>query len=272
MSYTPDSIPYFHVNSFTDQPFEGNPAGVCPLSEWLDEDLMLKIANENNLSETAFFVPTGDNSYDLRWFTPTVEAEFCGHATLASGFVIMNILRPDLSEVTFKTQIGELAVRRGGKGFMVLNAPSLPGEEVELTNDLAALFDRKPAKILKSHENYLSVFDGGEQEVLALKPDVGAMAKFPAFGFIATGAGTKADFVSRYFAPNHGILEDPVTGSAHSVSGPYWAEQLGKDRLTARQVSQRGGDLVIEMKGTRLDIWGHCFLLKEGVIHLSKKF
>lgn len=273
MSYRDNykSIPYFQVNSFTEDRFGGNPAGVCPLSEWPDDQLMMDIAAENKLSETAFFIPTGEDSYHLRWFTPTVEVEFCGHATLASGFVILNILRPDLSVVKFTTRIGELEVKRGGSGFLVINAPSLPGVEIELTEAHLALFDRKPAKVLKSHENFLCVFEGGEEEILALNPNFEAMAKFPEFGFIASAKGTSADFVSRYFAPNHGVPEDPVTGSAHSVLAPYWAGVLGEDRLSARQVSTRGGDLVVEMQGDRVDIWGKGYLLKEGTFNLSKK-
>ena len=268
---TPDSLAYFQVNAFTDKPFGGNPAAVCPLSEWLDDGLMQQIAHENNLSETAFFVPTGDNTYDLRWFTPTVEVDFCGHASLASGFVVLRIRRPDLSEAKFETRAGELVIRRGGQGFMVMNAPILAGKEIELSDDHLALFDRKPAKVLQSKENFLYIFSGGEKEILALTPDFPAMAKFPKFGFIATGEGVSTDFVSRYFAPNHGVPEDPVTGSSHCVSGPYWAGNLSKNKLTARQVSKRGGDLVVDIKGDRIDISGHCYLLKEGTLYLSKK-
>ena len=269
MSGKPAAIPCFQVNAFAGNPFGGNPAAVCPLDDWLAADLMQQIAHENDLSETAFFVPTGEGEYHLRWFTPTVEVEFCGHATLASGFVVLAILNPDLEKVKFKTRVGELGVRRGGGGLMVMNAPSLPGGEIEITPEHLALFDRKPSNLLKSKENFLFVFEGEEDEVLALKPDFKAMAKFPKFGFIATGEGASTDFFSRYFAPNHGVPEDPVTGSAHSVLAPYWAERLGKNRLTAKQGSARQGELAVEMKGERVDIAGQCFLVKDGAFYLS---
>lgn len=263
------SLPYFQVNAFTDDLFGGNPAGVVPLSEWPDDELMQLIAAENNLSETAFYVPQGDAVNKLRWFTPAVEVEFCGHATLATGFVILNIFNPELSKVTFRTQVGELSVSRGGSGFYVMNLPSLPPKPVKITPAHEALFSKKPKEIKESGMNFMCVFEGGEKEILALAPNFEAMKKFPEHGFIATSTGSRADFVSRYFAPNHGVPEDPVTGSAHSTMAPYWSKVLGQDRMTARQVSKRGGDMVIEMKGDRIDVWAKCFLFSQGVIHLK---
>lgn len=266
------SIPYFQVNAFSEDLFGGNPAGVCPLSEWPETGLMQKLAAENDLSETAFFVPEGEGGeYKLRWFTPTVEVDFCGHATLSSGFVVLSILRPDLAEVAFETRVGVLRVKRGGSGFFILEMPVLAPKEVAITKAHEAFFGKRPTFLGEAGMNFMCVFDGGEEEILSLVPNVEAMAKFPKHGFIATSKGATADFVSRYFVPNHGILEDPVTGSAHATLAPYWAGVLGKSRLTARQISKRGGDMVLEMKGKRIEAWAKCYLYSEGVIHLSKK-
>lgn len=266
------SLPYFQVNAFTENAFGGNPAGVCPLSEWLDDDLMQKIAAENNLSETAFFISTENNSYDLRWFTPSVEVDFCGHATLASGFIVLNVLRTDLNAVHFKTKIGDLSVRRENDEFLVMNVPSLRPKPVKISSYHQALFNHVPSKILEAGMNLLLIFDGGEEEILMLEPNFEAMTKFPDYGFIVSSKGTSTDFVSRYFAPNHGVPEDPVTGSAHATLAPYWANKLGLEKLSARQVSKRGGDLILEMKEKRIDIWGKCCLAKQGTFYLTKKF
>lgn len=262
-------FPYFQVNAFIDRPLGGNPAGVVPLARWIADADMQAIAAENNLSETAFFVPKGEGRWHLRWFTPTTEIKFCGHATLASGFVILTLLKPGLAEAKFETRmVGPLMVRRGEKDLLVLDAPSLPGKEVARTPDLTAAFNLRPEKILKSDENFLYVFGGGSKTIQALLPDFKAMARFPDFGFIASAKGEDVDYVSRYFAPNHGVPEDPVTGSANSVLAPYWGEVLGKREMTGRQGGTRTGWLKVKLAGERVEIAGRCFLVKDGRFHL----
>jgi len=262
-------IPYFQVNAFTDQPYKGNPAGVCPLTAWLDDATLQQIAAENNLSETAFFVSDAWDGFQLRWFTPAVEVDLCGHATLASGYVILNILRPELERVEFHSRAGKLAVERGKGGVLTLDFPSYPPEKVTITPRHVALFGVAPKEILQSGMNLMCVFDGSDQDILNLEPNYAAMAEFPEYGFIATATGNDCDFVSRYFAPNHGVPEDPVTGSAHCTSGPYWAGVLGKDKMHTRQISKRGGDLYLEMAGERIKISGHGFLALEGVLKIA---
>jgi PhzF family phenazine biosynthesis protein len=266
------SFPYYQVNAFIEHPLGGNPAGVVPLEAWLPDGELQAIAAENNLSETSFFVPDGKGAFELRWFTPSTEVKFCGHATLASGFVVLTILQPKLKEVRFQTRgVGPLTVRRGEGEHFVLDAPLLPGTEVPMTADLVSAFNRRPEKILKSHENFLYVFDS-PAAIPALKPDFKAMAKFPDFGFIASAAGENVDYVSRYFAPNHGVPEDPVTGSANSVLAPYWGEVLGKRVMTGRQGGARTGMLTVTLKDKRVDIAGRCFLVKDGRFYLPDNF
>ena len=269
MSGEMKEIPFFQLNAFANTPDGGNPAAVCPLAEWLDDATMQAIALENNLSETAFFVSDVWDGYSLRWFTPSVEVDLCGHATLASGYVILNILRPELNRVEFHSRSGKLAVERGKDGMLILDFPLQPAKEIPLTKDLAALVSKPPEKILEADENFLLVYGGGEDEIRSLEPNVEAMAKFPRHGFIVTSQGRDCDFVSRYFVPNHGILEDPVTGSTHCTLGPYWGEVLKKDALHARQISERGGDLYLFPEGDRIKISGHCFLRVEGVLNIS---
>ena len=262
-------IPFFQLNAFTKRADGGNPAAICPLTEWLDDKTMQAIAWENNVSETAFFVSDAWDGFTLRWFTPAVEVDLCGHATLASGYVILNILQPDKDRVEFHSRSGKLAVERGKDGLLTLDFPLQPAKEIPLTKDHIALVNKPPVQILEAKENFLLVYEGGEDEILSLAPNVEAMAKFPKHGFIVTSTGKDCDFVSRYFVPNHGILEDPVTGSTHCTLGPFWGDRLGKDALHARQVSARGGDLYLFPEGDRIKISGHCFLRVEGVLNIS---
>ncbi|HXV74420.1 MAG TPA: PhzF family phenazine biosynthesis protein [Sphingomonadales bacterium] len=262
-------FPYFQVNAFIDSPLGGNPAGVMPLEAWLSDSELQAVAAENNLSETAFFTPAGKGRFNLRWFTPTAEVKFCGHATLASGFILLTALEPGLAEARFETRaVGPLIVKRGEGDLFVLDAPLLPGKETAMTPELVTCFNLKPEKILCSHENYLYVFEGGSKAIQALKPDFHAMAKFPAFGFIASAKGEDVDYVSRYFAPNHGVPEDPVTGSANSVLAPYWGGVLGKHEMTGRQGGARTGWLKVRLEEKRLAIMGRCFLVKDGRFYL----
>src|SRR2546421_91262 len=232
-------IRYFEVDAFTDRQFAGNPAGVCPLLRWLDDTMLQRIAAENNLSETAFFVPRRTGQYDLRWFTPTTEVDLCGHATLAVAFILFRWLSPQRNEVTFQTQqAGPLTVARDGD-LLALDFPARPPSPCPTPDGLAAALGSPPAALLAARD-YLAVYESAD-EIRALTPDFAAIAKLDRFAVIATAPGAnKIDFVSRFFAPARGVDEDPVTGSAHCTLIPYWADRLGTTRLDARQLFRRG--------------------------------
>lgn len=254
----------YQVDAFADRLFAGNPAAVCPLDAWLPDATMQAIAAENNLSETAFFVPRGDD-YDLRWFTPTLETDLCGHATQASGFVVMNRLAPQKSTVRFHTRSGALAVRRQGELFAI-DLPAQPPAPCAMPPKTVAALGRKPVEILGAVK-YLVIYDS-EADVASLAPDTAALRDIDRDGVIVSAPGRDCDFVSRYFAPHAGIPEDPVTGSAHCTLVPYWAKRLGKTKLHARQISQRGGELFCELRGDRVVIAGRAALYLEGTIHV----
>ncbi|HEX8507516.1 MAG TPA: PhzF family phenazine biosynthesis protein [Hymenobacter sp.] len=252
---------YFHVDAFAQTPFTGNPAGVCPLQAWLPTELMQQIAAENNLAETAFIVPrpNAPADYDIRWFTPTVEIDLCGHATLASAHVLFAHLGFQAAQVTFHSQSGPLRVSREADGRLTLDFPSRPPQE--MTTHPAGLADglrATPLHVLAARD--LLVVFNTEAEVLVLRPDFARIAALEYVGVIATAPGSDGiDFVSRFFAPRVGVPEDPVTGSAHSTLIPYWANKLGKKELRARQVSPRGGDLWCRLReGDRVDISGYA--------------
>jgi PhzF family phenazine biosynthesis protein len=257
-------IPIYQVDAFTDRLFAGNPAAVCPLPEWLPADLMQAIAAENNLSETAFFVAEGPE-YSLRWFTPAVEVDLCGHATLASAYVVLQHLRPDSDSVVFHTKSGGLEVVRGGDR-LVMDLPSYPPQPCEEDGLLRAALGVEPEEVLLAHE-HMAVYPD-EAAVRALAPDMEGLKASGAVAVIVTAPGTDCDFVSRFFAPKFGIPEDPVTGSAHCALTPYWSERLGKRRLHARQVSPRGGELHCELKESRVAIAGRAVLYLEGTIEV----
>lgn len=255
----------YQVDAFADRLFAGNPAAVCPLDDWLPDDLQA-IAAENNLSETAFFRRRRDGDYDLRWFTPTVEVDLCGHATLAAGFVLMTRLKPGANAVRFHSEGVRLAVTRQGKMF-ALDFPSQPPQPATMPQRFLAALGRDPLEVLAAGK-YLALY-AGAAEVAALAPDFAVLAGIDRDGVIASAPGEPGvgvDFVSRYFAPHAGIPEDPVTGSAHCVLAPYWAKRLGKTMLRARQISRRGGELVCELRGDRVIISGHAVLYMEGQI------
>lgn len=258
-------LPLYQVDAFTDRLFAGNPAAVCPLDSWLDDATLQAIAAENNLAETAYFVASGENRYDLRWFTPTVEVDLCGHATLASAYVLLTRLTPQANAVTFDTRSGPLSVTRDGTRF-TLDFPALPPGPCEPHPDLLAALGGAPETVLAARV-YMVVY-GSEAEVRALQPDMTRLAQLDRFAVIVTAPGEKSDFVSRFFAPAKGIPEDPVTGSAHCTLVPYWADRLGKTRLHARQVSARGGDLWCELAGDRVRMSGHAVLYLEGTIEV----
>jgi PhzF family phenazine biosynthesis protein len=259
-------VPLYQIDAFTDGPFTGNPAAVCPLETWLPDDVMQAIAAENNLSETAFFVPEADG-YRLRWFTPTTEVDLCGHATLASAFVVFRWLMPQRNEVTFQTQqAGRLTVARDGD-LLALDFPARPPSPCPMPAGLAAALGRPPAVLLAARD-YLAVYESAD-EIRALTPDFAAIARLDRFAIIATAPGANGiDFVSRFFAPARGVDEDPVTGSAHCTLIPYWADRLGKTRLEARQLSRRGGALSCALHGDRVTIAGRAVLYLEGRIDI----
>jgi len=260
-------LPLYQVDAFASRLFAGNPAAVCPLSQWLPDATMQAIGAENNLSETAFFVPrNGTNGdYDLRWFTPTIEIDLCGHATLASGFVVMTRLAPQRNEVRFHTKSGALVVTRHGDRF-ALELPAQPPAPATMPARAIEALGRRPAQVLAATK-YLAVYDS-EADVAALQPDLVVLKDIDRDGVIVTAPGRDCDFVSRYFAPHAGIPEDPVTGSAHCTLVPYWAKRLGKKTLQARQISERGGDLACEDRGERVSLSGNAVLYLEGRIHV----
>lgn len=257
-------VPIYQVDAFAEEPFEGNPAAVCPLSDWLDDSLLRDIAVENNLSETAFFVER-EGGYELRWFTPENEVDLCGHATLATAYVIFEELDYEKDVLKFKTRSGELEVYKEGNYFS-MDFPSRPPEPSGRDESIIAGLGIEPAYVFESRD-YMAVYES-EEQVRALDPDMSLLKKGNWTGIIATAKGKSVDFVSRFFAPGEGIPEDPVTGSAHCTLVPYWSEKLGKKNLKARQVSSRGGELVCQDLGNRVKIKGSAVLFMKGEIRL----
>lgn len=257
-------IPYYEVSAFTSDPFGGNPAGVCPLESWLDDARLQKIAANNNLAETAFHVPRGAD-FELRWFTPATEVDLCGHATLGTAFVLFHQRGFSGTEICFHSRSGVLRVAREGE-VLTLDFPSRTAVPCPAPEALLLGLGAKPTEVLKSRD-YLAVF-ASESEVRALKPDFTALQKLDCLGVIVTAPGVDRDFVSRFFAPAAGINEDPVTGSAHCTLIPYWAQRLGKTKLLARQVSQRGGELFCELAGDRVRIGGQAVLYGHGHLEI----
>ena len=259
-------LPIFQIDAFTSRVFKGNPAAVVPLDSWLPDATLQAIAAENNLSETAYFVAE-DDGWRLRWFTPAVEVDLCGHATLATAHLIFTRLSADADRVRFLTRSGPVEVIRENGGRLALDFPSSPATPVNDTAKLdavAAALGRRPGELLFGMD-YMAVF-AGEADVASLAPDLGCVAKLGGRGMIVTAPGRECDFVSRFFGPNVGIPEDPVTGSAHCTLTPYWSRRLVKSALTARQISRRGGELFLEDRGGRTRIGGHAVLYLEGTI------
>jgi predicted PhzF superfamily epimerase YddE/YHI9 len=257
-------IPLYQIDAFTDRLFSGNPAALCPLENWLEEKTMQAIAAENNLAETAFLVPEGD-SWGLRWFTPTSEVDLCGHATLASAFWLFEQNHCAGDVVRFSTRSGILSVTRSGD-LLELDFPALRGKPVTPPEPLTEGLGCLPGETILA-KNYMAVFET-QAQVAALTPDMTALATLHPAGVIATAPGDDCDFVSRFFAPSYGIPEDPVTGSAHCTLIPYWSERLEREKLFARQISGRGGELYCEARGDRVCIAGRAVLYLEGSISL----
>ena len=254
------TIPIFQLDAFTDKPFGGNPAAVCPLQEWLPDDVMQSIALENNVSETAFYVPEGDG-FLLRWFTPKIEVDLCGHATLATAWLILNELEPDRASVAFETRSGTLTVSRDGD-LLAMDFPVMVAEERPAPAGLAEAIGIEPVKFLKAVKN-MAVLEN-EAVVRAVNPDFGYIKNMDGMGLIITAPGDQSDCASRYFAPHAGIDEDPVTGSAHCTIVPYWSGVLGKAQIHARQVSARSGDLYCLLEGDRVVLTGKARTVIKG--------
>ena len=255
-------IPLYQVDAFAAETFAGNPAAVCPLEAWLPDEVLQAIALENNLSETAFLVRTGEG-YDLRWFTPVHEVDLCGHATLGSAQVIATHLEPGCEKIAFMTRSGRLEVLREG-ALYTMDFPAQVPTRVADVSPFAAALGAPPLEAWVAGKTMAVL--ASQADVLAAMPDLDKVLALPGDGLIITAPGEDCDFVSRYFAPHGGIPEDPVTGSAHCVLTPYWAERLGKSRMTARQVSRRGGELTVELRGERVMISGRVAPYLEGRI------
>ncbi len=257
-------IPLYQIDAFTGTLFKGNPAAVCPLEQWPDDQTMLNIAAENNLSETAFFAKEGD-AYRLRWFTPEIEIDLCGHATLASAHVLFRYMDPSLNEVTFSTLSGKLVVRKE-TDLISMDFPTRRPLPCSPPPELIKGLGGKPIEILKSRD-YLVVY-ASEEEVLAIKPDMRLLEGLDALGVIVTAKGKRSDFVSRFFAPGAGVPEDPVTGSAHCTLIPYWSDKFKRMQLYAIQLSKRTGEVFCELRGDRVKISGYAATYMIGSIEV----
>ncbi|MEP1214394.1 MAG: PhzF family phenazine biosynthesis protein [Marinobacter sp.] len=266
------TLPIYQVDAFTSQIFGGNPAAVMPLEEWLPDETLRALAMENNLSETAFLVPLPDEpeaDFHIRWFTPTVEVPLCGHATLASAWVVFNKLGWKHQQVRFQSKSGPLGVEQTDDGWLELDFPNLAFEQRPTPGLIHEALKGAPdsAFFVPNDTNYLVVLEN-EAAVKAAQPEIRKLKELGNQGVIITARGEDSDFVSRYFAPGAGIDEDPVTGSIHSVLVPYWAEKLGKNALLAKQASARGGVLRCELKGDRVAIAGQAAFYMEGSVQL----
>jgi PhzF family phenazine biosynthesis protein len=262
-------IPLFQVDAFTEQPFAGNPAAVCPLDLWLDDQMLRKVAAENNLSATAFFVP-GAGHYELRWFTPHCEVRLCGHATLAAAYVVLNILQAGLETVRFETRFsGALTVCRNEDLFS-MDFPAMFAKTCAKPPDIlvhALGPSSPPSEVLEVNDTYVAVYKT-ESAIRNIRPNFARLEQLHPFAVAVTAPGEEVDFVSRYFAPSYGVPEDPVTGSAHCAMTPYWTRRLGTTQLHARQVSDRGGELWCEMAGERVVLQGAGVLTLQGTLLL----
>ncbi len=257
----------YQIDAFTDNIFGGNPAAICPLEKWLPDEILQKIAMENNLAETAYFVKRGAD-YEIRWFTPTVEVDLCGHATLATAHVLYNYENHASNEISFfSPRSGKLTVSKQGD-MLTLNFPTDTLETISITPDLLKGFNYQPVEVIKGKTDYMFVFKT-EEEIKNLKPNLMELAKWDTRGVIATAKGEKSDFVSRFFAPQSGIDEDPVTGSAHTTLTPYWAGKLGKKELSAVQLSARKGNLKCKHLNDRVEISGQAKTYLIGEIFLQ---
>ena len=255
----------YQIDAFAEKTFEGNPAAVVPLEEWLPDKTMQAIAEENNLAETAFFVPANDR-FHIRWFTPNKEVKLCGHATLASAFVLFELLGYGGDAIIFDCLSGALSVTRTNE-MLTLDFPAQKPERCEISEEIIKGLGRAPLELYRN-EDFLAVF-GDENEVSSIKPNHSYLQKLDLRGVIVTAPSLEQDFVARFFAPKYGIPEDPVTGSAYTQLAPYWSEKMGKTAFSAKQISPRGGKLTCELKGGRVLISGSAVKYMEGAIEVK---
>ncbi len=258
-------ISLYQIDAFASKLFEGNPAAVCPLDEWLPDEIMQSMAQENNLSETAFFVPK-DNGFHIRWFTPTSEVDLCGHATLASAYVLFNLLGYEKDKIEFDSRSGMLAVAKNNE-WLIMDFPAQPPVSCDIPKEIIKAFDTVPIECLKS-EDYIVVFKR-ETDIKLAQPDFEQLKKLDLRGVIITAKSSGYDFIARFFAPKFGVPEDPVTGSAYTQLAPYWASRIGPKRFNVKQVSSRGGELSCEMVDDRVFISGKAIKYLEGKIKIK---
>ena len=258
-------IPIFQVDAFTSELFSGNPAAVCPLESWIDDPILQSIASENNLPETAFFVRENDG-YRIKWFTPTSEVDLCGHATLASAYVIFNEIDKSATDIRFYSKSGELTVTRDSD-LISLDFPSRHPKISDDSDEVVSAFNIKPIEVLEA-DDYLLIYDN-PQQILDISPDLNLLKQLNWRGVGGAAKGSDCDFVSRFFTPKYGIDEDPVTGSTHCTLIPYWSEKLGKKKLHAKQLSKRGGELFCELNDDRVSISGRAVEYLRGDIDFN---
>jgi PhzF family phenazine biosynthesis protein len=257
----------YQVDAFTDKLFGGNPAAVCPLAEWLSDDILQKIAMENNLAETAFYVGQEDR-YEIRWFTPKVEVDLCGHATLAAAFVLFNCENYLGDSINFYSlRSGALKVSRSSD-WLTLDFPVDIFHNIPMSGEIVSCFDKQPLEAYKGKTDYMLVYEK-ESDIRDIRPQFEAISALKARGVIITAKGENVDFVSRFFAPQSGIIEDPVTGSAHTTLTPYWSEKLNKTEMSAIQLSERQGYLQCKFLGNRIGISGQAKLYLAGEIYIE---
>ena len=262
------TIEFYQIDTFTSELFKGNPAGVCPLDEWIDEKIMQSIAFENNLSETAFYVKSNDK-FEIRWFTPTTEVDLCGHATLASAFVEFSIKGNLNNRIIFNSKSGDLLVSIEDD-LLTLDFPVVDYTRIDLNYDLIAPFKIKPLEAYKAGSHMMLVFEN-EIDIKEMTPSLNKISQIKARGITITAKGDSCDFVSRFFGPQSGINEDPVTGSTHTYLTPFWSKKLNKDSMVALQLSQRGGILNCKQNGKRVKISGNAVLYLDGKITVGNK-
>ena len=261
------TLKIFQIDAFTDKVFGGNPAAVCPLSDWLSDTVLLNVAKENNLAETAYFIHKSDNVFHLRWFTPEIEIDLCGHATLASAYVILNCLDYNFETVVFETMSGELIVSKIGE-FLEMDVPSRPSIKAKLPQIIIDSLSKQPSEVYKARD-YVLVYDS-EYDIQNLKVSASILEQInlgPG-GIIVTAKGDNSDFVSRFFTPGASVFEDPVTGSAHCTLVPFWASRLDKNELHALQISERKGELICKLLDDRVLIKGKAVKYLEGSIEI----
>jgi PhzF family phenazine biosynthesis protein len=257
----------YQIDAFTENVFAGNPAAVCILDAWLDDTIMQHIAMENNLAETAFLIKNPDH-YVIRWFTPEIEVDLCGHATLASAYTLFRFFEVETTHLEFYSpRSGTLKVEKGDNGYLIMDFPKDEAVVVPENMDINKAIGRIPIKTIKGKTDYMLIYDS-QKEIEQISPNFHLLDQLDCRGVIVSAPGNQVDFVSRFFAPQCGITEDPVTGSAHTTLTPYWSEVLGKDKLTAKQLSPRGGDLHCEFLGERVKIAGKAILYMVGEIEL----